>query len=91
MTWDAVFCMRDLLRELPERLMEGTGPLEPEAFIAMMRSSYASDRDVRLYPARRARVRRFQRSYIRLMQRAAACAAAGWRRPCGRRRIDRPC
>lgn len=71
-TWDAVFCMRDLLRELPERLMEGTGPLEPEAFIAMMRSSYASDRDVRLYPARRARVRRFQRSYIRLMQRAAA-------------------
>lgn len=70
-TWDAVFCMRDLLRELPERLRTGADPLPPETFIDMMRSSYASERDVRLYPARRARVRRFQRSYIALMGRAA--------------------
>lgn len=70
-TWDAVFCMRDLLRELPERLRAGASPITPEAFIDVMRSSYASERDVRLYPARRTRVRRFQRSYIELMRRAS--------------------
>ncbi len=73
-TWDAVFCMRDILRELPERLCAGAGEIDAEEFIDLMRSSYASARDVQLYPARRQRVRRFQRSYLRLIERAAAIA-----------------
>jgi uncharacterized protein YdiU (UPF0061 family) len=77
-TWDAVFCMRDLLRELPARLRDGAGEVAPEEFIDMMRSSYASERDVRLYPARRSRARRFQRSYSRLVDRAAAIAGCGF-------------
>jgi hypothetical protein len=73
-TWDAVFCMRDLLRELPERLCAGVGEIDAGEFIDMMRSSYASEKDARLYPARRARVRRFQRSYRRLIERASVIA-----------------
>jgi uncharacterized protein YdiU (UPF0061 family) len=77
-TWDAVFCMRDLLRELPERLCAGAREISAEEFIDMMRSSYASERDVRLYPARRVRVRRFQRSYSSLIRRAAVIDGRGF-------------
>lgn len=70
-TRDAVFCMRDLLRELPLRFADRGGPLEPREFIEIMRSSYAGPRDVRLYPARRRRIARFQASWHALVARAA--------------------
>lgn len=70
-TWDAIFCMRDLLRELPQRIAEAGELLPPETVIGIMRSRYASDRDARLYPARRARIRRLQRAYLGLVGRLA--------------------
>ncbi|MBK9130789.1 MAG: YdiU family protein [Gammaproteobacteria bacterium] len=70
-TWDAVFCMRDILRELPARYQAGEGPLDADEFIRIMRSRYASRQDVRMYPARRRRIKRFQVLYRRLLRRAA--------------------
>lgn len=71
-TWDAVFCMRDILRELPARYQVDEGLLDADEFIRIMRSRYASRRDVRIYPARRRRIKRFQILYRRLLERAAA-------------------
>ena len=70
-TWDAVFCMRDILRELPERYRTGEWQISAEEFIRIMRSNYASRLDVLLYPARRRRINRFQQSYRRMLESAA--------------------
>lgn len=71
-TWDAVFCMRDILRELPARYAAGARHVGAEDFIRIMRSNYASRHDARLYPARRRRIGRFQRAYLCMLERAAA-------------------
>lgn len=70
-TWDAVFCMRDILRELPARYRAGEWRLDAEDFIHIMRSHYATRRDVLPYPARRRRIERFQLTYRRMLERAA--------------------
>jgi uncharacterized protein YdiU (UPF0061 family) len=70
-TWDAVFCMRDILRELPARYRAGEHRIEAQEFVRIMRSNYASRQDVQLYPARIRRIRRFQKLYLRLLVRAA--------------------
>ncbi|MCC6207297.1 MAG: YdiU family protein [Gammaproteobacteria bacterium] len=70
-TWDAVFCMRDVLRELPTRYQAGEHLLDVHEFIRIMRSRYASREDVLVYPARRRRINRFQVLYRRLLERAA--------------------
>lgn len=69
-TWDAVFCMRDILRELPARYGAGERHISAEEFTRIMRSNYASRQDVLLYPARRRRINRFQRSYRRMLENA---------------------
>jgi uncharacterized protein YdiU (UPF0061 family) len=87
-TWDAVFCMRDILRELPGRYDAGEPCIDAEEFIRIMRSNYASRQDVLLYPARRRRINRFQRAYRRMLKRAEAVsgrAAAQLMRAIGRR------
>ncbi len=71
-TRDAIFCMRDLLRELPGRYLDGASLLPPEEFIDLMRSDYAGATDVRLYPRRRARIRRFQLAYVAMVAQAAS-------------------
>lgn len=80
-TRDAVFCMRDILRELPRRYLEGGAGgewnLPAEELIELMRSSYARERDVLMYPARRARIRRFQQHYAGMIRRAAALQGRG--------------
>jgi uncharacterized protein YdiU (UPF0061 family) len=71
-TWDAIFCVRDLLRELPTHYLSGPKTLSPERFIEILRSKYASRADVRISRSRREKIARFQRAYWRLVRRAAA-------------------
>lgn len=73
-TWDAVFCMRDILRELPARHAAGEQRIGAEEFIRIMRSNYASRQDLLLYSARRRRIGRLQRSYRRMLESAAIIA-----------------
>lgn len=69
--WDAVFCVRDILRELPELYLSGVDRVPPKQFIEVLRSDYASSADVRIGPSRREKIVRFQRVYRRLVDRAA--------------------
>jgi hypothetical protein len=70
-SWNAIFCMRDLLRELPRRLLAEGDPLPPRALLDLALSSYASKRDRRMTPHRRRQAIRFQRAYLALVERAA--------------------
>ncbi|HIG70050.1 MAG: hypothetical protein ABGX04_08165 [Myxococcales bacterium] len=72
---NAVYCMRDILRELPARLLnessETTSRLRPEDFFAIALSDYASRKDKQRTPYRRRLAARYQRAYLALIQWAA--------------------
>ena len=73
-TWDAVYCMRDVLRELPIHLVEQEMFMTPDAFMATMASSYAKKRDRTLHVAKVRKIREFQTRYWALVrQTAKAC------------------
>ncbi len=71
LSWNAIFCSRDLLRELPGRYLDDPRPLAPADFLALAASSYASRRDRRLTPHRRRMASVFQSAYTALLERAA--------------------
>ena len=70
-SWNAVYCIRDLLRELPARLAAGAGPLGARELLEIAASSYASRADRRPTPTRLRRVRELQRAYLDLLAAAA--------------------
>jgi uncharacterized protein YdiU (UPF0061 family) len=73
-THDAIFCLRDALRQLPARYLEGERCLPPEQFVELMRSSYTSQRDLRLSASRKANILAFQANYWQMIERAAVIA-----------------
>lgn len=74
-TWDAVFCMRDMLRELPRLVLAGKLPLAGRQFIEILKSNYANATDLQINTYRRRRIRRFQQAYISLLDLIARKAA----------------
>jgi uncharacterized protein YdiU (UPF0061 family) len=80
LSWNAVYCMRDVLRELPQRLIDlsrdGTAELPPDAFYEIALSDYASRKDRKLTPYRRRLARNYQRAFVEL------CVWAASRRRC---------
>ncbi len=72
LTWNAVFSTRDLLRELPARLLPDARALPTRQLFALSLSSYAARADRRATPARLRAMSRFQRSYLALLRAAAA-------------------
>lgn len=72
LTWNAVFSMRDLLRELPQRMSESLRSVSSRELLAIGLSSYASRADRRATPTRLRMAGRFQRSYLALLRAAAA-------------------
>jgi len=75
LSWNAIYCVRDLLRELPAHFARETRWLDAEELLAIACSSYASRRDRRATPSRARRARELQRAYIALVRAAAACVA----------------
>jgi len=71
LNWNAVFSTRDLLRELPDRLLRTAEPFSAEEFIEIGASSYASKRDRALSTSRRRMTSEFQRSYWDLIELAS--------------------
>ena len=71
MTWDAVFCIRDLLRELPQLLLSGVPTLTPRQVMEILRSNYATEKDLRITTARKRRAALFQCGYNDLVDRVA--------------------
>ena len=76
LSWDAVYCMRDVLRELPARLAPAASGVRPEipaeAFYEIALSNYTSRRDRRVTPSRRQLARAYQRAYLAVCERVAA-------------------
>lgn len=70
-TWNAIFSTRDVLRELPQRLLRTRAPMDGREFLKLALSSYASARDRRATRARLAHAHAFQVLYLRLVERAA--------------------
>jgi hypothetical protein len=66
-TSDAVFCMRDLLRELPKLFLADDTTIKDSTFIEIARSSYAEDKDLSLTPSRSRHIQNFQKQYRRLL------------------------
>jgi hypothetical protein len=71
LTWNAVYCMRDVLRELPSRLLENATQncdrIAVEELLEIALSDYASRKDRVATPYRRRAASRYQRSYLEFM------------------------
>jgi uncharacterized protein YdiU (UPF0061 family) len=70
-TWDAIYCMRDVLRELPQRYADGRGRPELRDLMTIMASSYAQRRDKTLTPNKTRRMTAYLKHYEELIQTAA--------------------
>jgi hypothetical protein len=85
LSWNAVYCMRDVLRCLPGLLLESAEArdprIEPERFYSIALSDYASRLDRTLTPYRRRLARDYQTRYLALVD------LAGRRRRHTRRRV----
>jgi hypothetical protein len=78
LTWNAIFSVRDLLRELPRSILRTGEPMDSGRFIETGLSSYATRADRRMTPHRRKMAGEFQRAYLGLIDagaRAAGCSA----------------
>jgi uncharacterized protein YdiU (UPF0061 family) len=67
-TWDAIFCMRDILRELPQLYLTGTERVPNEDFITILKSSYAHPKDLELTNYMARQVGEFQKNYWKLVK-----------------------
>lgn len=67
--WNAIFCMRDILRELPQiYLSRGiNGVVSVDEFIDIIKSSYATKADLKRSLRRNLKIRSFQKNYIKLI------------------------
>jgi hypothetical protein len=65
-TRDAVFCMQAIHKELPKRILNGN--LSAEAFIEVIKSSYAKRKDLRITRYRAHEAKQFQKYYAKIMK-----------------------
>lgn len=71
-TQDAVFCIRDIMRELPHLMTRGEQKFDTETFMSILKSEYASKKDAVLTPNRKKQINQFQKLYRRIILRASA-------------------
>lgn len=64
---DAIFCMRDILRELPQLYLTRGNKITPQEFIEIIKSSYAKKNDLRLDKLRYKYIEEFQTSYLKMI------------------------
>lgn len=69
--WNAIYCMRDILRELPQFLVSRgvQSKMTNEEFIEVIKSNYATKEDVKRTLTRDFRINRFQQGYKKLINR----------------------
>lgn len=64
---DALFCMRDIMRELPQLYLARTSTLNYQEFQEIIKSSYARKSDLKLTDLRKKQINRFQTHYNSLL------------------------
>lgn len=77
---DAVFCMRDVLRELPRYFSAEKIPISPSTFIEIAKSSFAKPEDLKLSQERKRQIATFQKQYLELSELAAQLAQLPFRK-----------
>lgn len=70
-TRDAIFCMRDFLREFPPFYKKYDEIMSPLEFIATIASNYSSGRDLIKYEKKVVRINKLQLSYLSLLKHCA--------------------
>ncbi len=70
-TWDAIYCMRDMLRELPAHLFEKETFMTPAEFMGTIASSYANKQDKTLTDAKTKKIQEFQKRYMAVVRQTA--------------------
>jgi len=70
-TWDAIFCMRDLLRELPQIYMSRMEKISSDEMIEILKSHYAKPEDLRPNQYRDDKANSFQDNYWKLVKSCA--------------------
>lgn len=66
-SWDAIFCMRDILRELPQLYLSRGESITAEEFIEILKSSYAKKEDLVINRYRKKKINEFQQSYWQIV------------------------
>lgn len=71
--WNAIFCMRDILRELPQLyLSRGMNErISENEFLDIIKSSYATKTDLKRTLRRDLKIRSFQKNYVKLINLAS--------------------
>lgn len=80
-TNNAVFNMRDLLRELPEHFLHTDEHMAPEEFMNLIKTSFAHKENLELTPHRRKQIKDFQDYYLQLVE------LVGGRKTSGRNKL----
>ncbi|MEO5668594.1 MAG: hypothetical protein ABIR96_11085, partial [Bdellovibrionota bacterium] len=70
-TSDAVFCMRDVLREIPKLYLARDEAVTDATFIEIAKSSYAAKKDLVLTASRSRHIQHFQTAYRKLLSSVA--------------------
>lgn len=70
-TWDAVFNMRNILRELPQIILAEDRLLEPDEFLEVIQSCFALPEDLELNSYRRAKIADFQKNYCEILNKTS--------------------
>lgn len=70
-TWDAIFCMRDLLRQLPQLYTLKMEPIGDREFIDILKSDFAKKSDLKITEHRHRQIKTYQILYTKILQRAA--------------------
>ena len=66
-TWDAIYCMRDILRELPQIYLSREEDLERSEFMEVIKSTYATKKDLELGSYKNKKIDEFQKLYRELV------------------------
>lgn len=69
--WDAIFCMRDILREYPQIILSRGETITRDEFINIAKSSYATKGDLEINQYRASKIDSFQENYLRIVETVA--------------------
>lgn len=65
--WSAIFCMRDILRELPQIYLSTNAMVSDKEFVQILKSNYATKADLKINLYRSKQIRSFQKFYMKLV------------------------
>lgn len=69
--WNAIYCMRDILRELPQLYLSRSESIERDEFIEIIKSFYANKEDLVANSYRDKKIDEFQEAYWKLVKKAS--------------------